>query len=217
MDIALIASHQRVLHARKNSLSHSCYVNARSNTSTPVKAKPRHDVKNTVVSMRGRESNDYIDSDWIHPHDREVILDDSPVRPWWPVTNHKTLIDSDIPAESLLWVDFKFVQQHSPGGGGWQSSELRCYSSLGKHYSSRGILTSPTSVEEFSVAELKPWSNYLTRQKSLKLEEETIKGPRDKASLKGTAWLKKVLSIIENYDDCHLPQMCLQRARRSRP
>ena len=78
----------------------------------------------------------------------------------------------------------------------------------------------PTSVEEIFVPEyckkvrskeLKPRSNYRTRQKSLDLVEETtpwhrandvvlndadIEGPRDEATLKGTTCLKKVLGIV---------------------
>ncbi len=97
---------------------------------------------------------------------------------------------------------------------------LRCYSSSQKHDSSREILTSPTSVEEFFEPEyckmvrwkeLKPRSNYCTRRKSLDLAEETtpghrvnafivddadIEGPRDEATLKGTACLKKVLVVV---------------------
>ena len=59
--------------------------------------------------------------------------------------------------------------------------------------------------------ELKPRSNYRTRRKSLDLAEETtpghrandvivddadIEGPRDEATLKGTACLKKVLGVV---------------------
>ena len=59
--------------------------------------------------------------------------------------------------------------------------------------------------------ELKPRSNYCTRRKSLDLAEETtpghrvnafivddadIEGPRDEATLKGTACLKKVLVVV---------------------
>ena len=47
-----------------------------------VEAKPRHGAKNNdVVSMRGSESDDDIDSDRIQPHDREVLLDDMQQRP----------------------------------------------------------------------------------------------------------------------------------------
>ncbi len=44
-----------------------------------VEAKPRHSAKKDVISMRGRESNDDIDSDRIHPHDREVVNNDTSV------------------------------------------------------------------------------------------------------------------------------------------
>ena len=92
----------------------------------------------------------------------------------------------------------------------------------------------PTSVEEFSVLEYckkdrskevkLPCSNHLTRQKSLRLAEETtprheanddvvvddadIEGPRDEATRKGTAWLKKVLGVVDDDgdDDCHSPR-----------
>jgi hypothetical protein len=95
--------------------------------------------------------------------------------------------------------------------------------------------TSPTSVEELSVLEyckkdrskeLKPQSNYPTRRKSLELADETtprhrannavidnadIEGQRNKATLKGKAWLKRVLVTTRL-------AMCLpMRAPRSRP
>ena len=44
-----------------------------------VEAKRGHGAKNDVISRRGRESDDDIDSDRIHPQDREVLNDDTPV------------------------------------------------------------------------------------------------------------------------------------------
>ena len=88
----------------------------------------------------------------------------------------------------------------------------------------------PTSVEEIFVPEyckkvrskeLKPRSNYRTRRKSPELAEETtpghrandvvvddadFEGPRDEATLKGTACLKKVLGFVDDDDDCHSPR-----------
>ena len=69
----------------------------------------------------------------------------------------------------------------------------------------------PEYCKKVRSKELKPRSNYRTRRKSLDLAEETtprhrandvvvddadIEGPRDEATLKGTACLKKVLGVV---------------------
>ena len=198
-----------------------------------VKAKPRHGAKNNVISMRGRESDDdidyVIDSDRIHPHDREVLNNNTPIRPRWPVTDHKMWIDGDIAAESLDGVDFELGQQRPQEEDSGKAQSLDVTPPRGNMILPDEFSTSPTSVEEFPVPEyckkdrskeLKPGSNYPTRQKSLELEEETtprhrandviidnadIEGRRNKATLKGTTWLKKVLGIVNDDDACHLP------------
>ncbi len=105
-----------------------------------VEAKPRHSAKKDVISARGREINDDIASDQIHPHDREVVNDETSVQPRWPVTDNKTWINGNIAAKSLEEGGFRAGTRASTGGGRWQSSEPRCYFSLRKHDSSRGIL-----------------------------------------------------------------------------
>ena len=168
-----------------------------------VEAETRHGAKNNdVVSMRGSESDDDIDSDRIQPHDREVLLDDMQQRPQEEDGGKVQSLDVTPPRGNMILAE--------------ESST-----------------SSPTSVEEFSVLEYckkdrskevkPPCSNHLTRRKSLELAEETTPrhganddvvvddadtdGPRDEATGKGTAWLKKVLGIIDDDDDydCHLP------------
>ncbi len=146
------------------------------------------------------------------------------------MNDHKTWINGDIAAESPEGVDFELVQQRpqEEDGGKAQSLDVtppRVNMILPEEFS-----TSPTSVEEFSVPgyckkdrskELKPRSNHLIRRKSLELEDETtprhrandvviddadIEGRRNEATLKGTAWLKKVLGIVDDDDACHSPR-----------
>jgi len=169
-----------------------------------VEAETRHGAKNNdVVSMRGSESDDYIDSDRIQPHDREVLLNDMQQRPQ---------VEDGGKFQSLVV---------TPPRGNMILAE-------------ESSTSSPTSVEEFSVLEyckkdrskeLKPpCSNHLTRRKSLELAEETtprnganddvvvddadIEGPRDEATRNSTAWLKKVLGVVDDDgdDDCNSPR-----------
>ena len=162
-----------------------------------VEAKPRHGAKNNDVV---RESDDDIDSDRIQPHDREVLLDDMQQRPQEEDGGKVQSLDVTHPRGNVILPE--------------ESST-----------------SSPTSVEEFFVLgyckkdrskELKPpRSNDLTRRKSLELAEENtprhreddvvvddadIEGPRDEATVKGTAWLKKVLGVVDDDDDCHSPR-----------